>query len=290
MNLEPKDLEPATRASDDAVQRVKRRLEGVPVGPPGGTSPWIAGAVVVGGAALALLGAAWLSLETPLPNGPIEGVLDHPKLHLEPEGTGLLEGTAAAPRVRWDGGRLVLEAEVPTVVRTRELELVGEGRFTVTRSMGGSRVEVEAGRVQVTCVEDPDGTLGDGQALGCRPVSADSALGRIQSVTLGLPERLAEIDRAEALAQGTPEARAELGVLRIATLLEAQQPEAALAASRSWLERGSPVRRDEVLRLASALALQTEGCSGAVPLLRALAPTDPEARAALETCTEGENR
>ena len=113
-------------------------------------------------------------------------------------------------------------------------------------------------------------------------------LGRVRALSssgLAPSELLDEIEAGLARSEGTDVARAELGLLRAFTLASAERPQAALHAARAWLDEGHTLRRDKVQRLAAGLALQLEGCEGALPYLEALGADDPEARAAVQNCT-----
>lgn len=288
MTVEIRDLEGPTRASEEAVERVKRRLEHVPLGPPPGPRlpRWLGPAALGGGVLLAA--ALWWSTPTLLPVGPLESTVVAGGLTFEPAGRGSLEGTLAEPVVRWESGELQARADRDLTLHTRELHAVGQGDVLLSRSAAGTTLSVRGGSVRVDCLADADGTLEAGAQILCRPVSADSSLARLRR--LEPTARLGEIDRALGLVEGTEAARAELGVLRISTLLESGRRPEALSAARDWLAAGGTLRRPEVLRLAAGLALELEGCAGSLELLTELAPHDSEARVALTACDPEENR
>jgi hypothetical protein len=190
--------------------------------------------------------------------------------------------------IHWESGRLALNAASPVLLQTREGQAVGKGDVAVERDALGTRFLVQQGRLAVNCVADDDAVIDAGEAL-CRPVSADTMLGRIRALqTLGgSPEALLnEVDLAQSRDEGSPPARDELGALRV-TLLEATgRPDEALAQARAWLDAGSTVRRNDVLRVAASLALTAEGCAGALPHLNELAASDRQAAAVLSVCKE----
>lgn len=329
MTLEPRDLRPGTDVDDAAVERVRARLsaeldprmlrralQALP-GPPEGaearvrarlddapsTPPLRLGRLIMAGLAaaslvgLSLVGTG-LYLSAPSTPTPVDlDLTDAPAsatdLDLRPSGAGHLGGTSAAPVLSWDAGAVELDATAPVVLATRELRATGQGRATLTRDALGTHLRVDAGRFDVDCLaDDAPGAVGEGSGRLCRPVSADTMLGRVRalSATAAPTSLLDEIALGLSRDEGTEAARAELGVLRVATLDAAGRPEEALAAARAWLEDDTSLRRDEVQRLAAGLALALEGCSGALPHLRALADTDDEAAAALTSCSPGGSR
>lgn len=329
MTLEPRDLRPGTDVDAAAVERVRdrlsaeldprmlrRALQALP-GPPEGavarvrarlddapaTPPLRLGRLVAAGSvAAALVGISLVggALYLAAPVAPADVDLDLteapttlPDLALDPAGAGHLGGTTVAPVLSWDAGTVDLDAASPLVLATRELRATGTGRATLTRDALGTHLRVDAGTFDVDCLADTSAApMGEGSERLCRPVSVDTMLGRVRalSATATPGSLLDEIALGLSRDQGTDAARAELGVLRVATLDAAGRPEEALAAARAWLDDDTSLRRDEVQRLAAGLALALEGCSGALPHLRALADTDDEAAAALTSCSPGGSR
>lgn len=213
------------------------------------------------------------------------------------QGQGELSGTDRDPVVTWERGTLVVEVEpgrhIPLVVETREgrVRVTGTG-FTVDRDAMGTHVVVRHGSVDVECHSAGRSALGPGQDVLCPPVSAAGwlARSRLQQDQGQGPQVVLESSEAGlALCSPTDLARYELGAIRVRALADLGRRDEALAAAERYLEDPQATRADEVRRLAARLALQEEAspCQRAQDHLRALAPTDPEAAAILETCQRG---
>jgi len=311
------ELDPATlkallqelpERGPDAVARVQARLDDPPAAPPRLGRPGLR-ATLLGVIASVLALVAWVLVPSPTDSPleappvapasapaprldrPLPGAASLPPAVVRAAGEGHLGGTPERPVVSWFSGELELDgtAARQLTVTTREATLISTdgGRLGVVRDPLGSHVRVLDGSVRATChAEGPvDRVLIAGDTLTCLPVSIDGMLGRLRAQDPPTPQaRLHAITHALSRPQGSDVARAELGALRIATLVELGRPDQALSTAEAWLDSGHTVRRTEVLRFAASLALSRHGCERALPHLTALAPHDDEARAALNTC------
>ncbi|MFH1463350.1 MAG: FecR domain-containing protein, partial [Pseudomonadota bacterium] len=103
-----------------------------------------------------------------VPSADLQSLSPSPEVALAYQGAGQLEGTRQAPRIQWESGTVHVEVEpdqgiqLSLVTREAEVQVVGTA-FSVTRDALGSRVEVDHGRVRVTCVG------GDATPAGRRP-------------------------------------------------------------------------------------------------------------------------
>lgn len=201
------------------------------------------------------------------------------------DGKGQINGTEREPHIRWEAGTLIVEVKpdrgVKLDVTTREatVRVIGTG-FTVQRDALGTLVEVAHGKVEVMCAGKEPTFLEKDEAALCLPTSPASLLARAAL----LRDRGAEIDTVlgtvdSALSSQTEPSpvRNELLLLRMQALAEAEQPAVALADANRYLDSEDPYRRDEVLRFAAAVAMESKGCGRAhaylQPLARADAPT-----------------
>lgn len=317
MSLDPRDLAPITEASEQAVdqlrhklsteldpadlkallstlpgpaegaaERVRARLDAGPPPPPS-LPRRLAGPTVLGALGAALLLALWPTPPELQAADLVDESLTVDHLQLVPQGAGRVDGTLEAPRITWEAGTLSATSRQPMDLVTREGHARGAGTLTVDRTASGTTFTARDGRFTVTCFADPDLELSSGGTHTCRPVSVDLSLARIRSLsTAPLDTQLEELERASTLAEGSGQARSELGVLHVLTLHGADRPAEALTLARDWLAGPHTLRRVEILRLATSLALQTEGCAGAKPLLDELAEHDAEALQLLEACAD----
>lgn len=261
--MDPHQLRTLLRAmpqpGPEAAARVHRRLN-APVPSQASAWRWIAaGGVGLAGLALA---AGWLLAPAPV----------------------------QVQQIAWDDGQT--EVDGPMELTTRELHATGSALATVERSALGTLLTVHRGELAVDCLADTDATLLSGQSLRCRPVTGEASLARLRQLDAEQrPVAELEAERQRALTLPTdPPAAAELTRLEHVYLLRQRDETAALASARAWLDAGHSLRRNEVQRTAASLALQLEGCDGALPHLDALASTDPEAAHAAATCRQGGTR
>lgn len=157
-----------------------------------------------------------------------------PDVRLAYRGTGRLSGTAAAPRIDWDDGRLAVEVTpgrgIDLVVSTTEADVrvVGTG-FTVHRDAFGTEVTVHHGTVEVTCAGSAPKRLTKGGAGVCFPHTASGLLARARAQ---LHERdangaLASIDAGLAVAADGAETD-ELRLLQLEVLISEGRDVSAL--------------------------------------------------------------
>jgi ferric-dicitrate binding protein FerR (iron transport regulator) len=177
------------------------------------------------------------------------------------KGVGTVSGTADAPLVAWESGSINVEVTpergIKLAVETREamVRVVGTG-FTVTRDALGTHVSVRHGKVEVTCASAVPVMLGAGEGAGCLPDTPAGLLLRARALAeqkAPVAEILASLDRGLAVAPPGNLAD-ELLATRISTLAEAGRHAEALESARRYLTNPEAVRRDEVQRLADALA------------------------------------
>jgi hypothetical protein len=196
------------------------------------------------------------------------------------EGSGRVEGTSAAPRIRWDLGTLHVEVvpdrgiHLSVLTRDAEVRVIGTG-FTVSRDALGTRVEVRHGKVAVECSGEPPTTLEAGAVHVCLPNTAGALIGRARALQAsGAPgsEVLDTLDRGLALAGSQDAFRDELAASRVRVLLDLGRPDDALAAAQAYLADGKGIRRVDVERLAAQAAQSEGGCVQAAPWLLDLGP------------------
>lgn len=199
-----------------------------------------------------------------------------PKASVTFRGDGRMDGDEQAPRIAWQRGILHVEVQpeqgVDLRVETREavVRVVGTG-FSVERDALGTVVEVRHGRVETRCADDDAPVmLEGGDSRTCLPTSAAGLLGRAQALReAGAPatDVLAALDAGLALAPAGDPAREELLGARLRVLAETGEVVPALDVARALLAETSGVRREEVLALATRLALAAGGCEAAAPWL-----------------------
>jgi hypothetical protein len=215
-------------------------------------------------------------------------------LQMDYVGQGRLTGAEPSWVVDWEHGTVGLTvtpnagADVRVITRDAEVRVVGT-MFDVTRDELGTAVSVEHGRVEVTCRIGADAVLTAGQAHLCWPASAAGLLGRALALAdKGSPvvERLAVLDAGLGLADPVDPVRDELLAERVQSLVEIGEHRAALTAAETYLGNEDGSRTQDIRHIAAHLALALDGCTQALPHLRALqTPTDDEA-ARLAACVE----
>jgi hypothetical protein len=211
------------------------------------------------------------------------------------QGTGSLEGTAHAPTIEWEAGRLevavVPDREIRLVVETREARIAVTGTaFSVERSGLGSEVSVHEGTVQVTCRDAAPLAVEAGRSQACPPVSAAGWMARANLLEVRAASPAEVLSSAEAglrLGDAPDAVIDELGAIRVRALAGLGRHAEALEAAEAYLGRGHPTREDEVRRLAIRAARQVGGCARARPHIEAMATDDAEAAALLAACTRG---
>jgi len=283
-------------APSHAVGRVRRRLDQPERAPDRLWRPVPVlglGLATVAMAAVASWPAAPLPLDRTFTSGEESVVADLPQgLHIQASGDGTLGGTQVAPSLQWTRGRLDVAVDedqgLDLMLRTREATVrTRAGRVEVERDRAGTRVRVGQGAVAVACGQDSEHTLLAGDQVECWPTTATGLLGRAElqaTQEAPLSARQATLDAAAGLPAEAAVA-AGLGLAQVELHLAADEPVAALDAARATLALDPPVHATALQQVAAALALTEEGCEGARPHLTALAPTHPDAAAALADCT-----
>lgn len=222
----------------------------------------------------------------PTPAGP--GVV------LTPNGVGTVSGTEKNVVIDWQSGDLGVSVEhgagIALTVHTREADVRVVGTvFEVDRDVRGTRVRVTRGKVAVQC----GGGGGDaflvvpGVDVTCMPLSGAGNLAAARSLVAeaaSADEVLAAIDRGLGFsAEGDP-VRDELQALRIETLANDGQREAAIAAARTFLATGATLRRAEVARILLRLDYEIDGCAAVTPLVVGELRTSVEDAPLLRAC------
>ncbi len=250
--------------------------------------PWMAVLVPLG------MGAGWwgFAREAPISERSLEGGGAPELLAISRDvgvrfaGKGQIHGTEREPHIRWEAGTLTVEVEpdrgVKLDVTTREatVRVIGTG-FTVQRDALGTRVAVAHGTVEVTCAGREPNLLEANEATLCLPTSAAGLLARAAALRdHGAPIDvvLSTVDLGLTGQTDTSPVRNELLLLRMQALAESGDPVQALADADRYLDARDNYRRDEVLRFAAVVAMDSSGCSRAAAYLRPLAR--PEALAA----------
>ncbi len=297
-----------TRARDEALQRIERRLVpeiappeevrarliAVPTATPEAearvlerlahrsnrSSP---ARIVTLGTLLAAAVVLWVVRPVQVP---LNGALSAPEWRtLQPtplvalsfQGEGALGGTESAPDIEWRAGVLRVEVEpnkgVKLDVRTREalVRVVGTG-FSVDRSALGTTVAVTHGRVSVECTGGASAMLGAGESTVCLPTTAAALLGRARALSeagAAPSDVLEAVDLGLAATPGDS-VREELDIARMEALAaDGRWSEAWTSATRS-LATDAGGRHEDLLHLRARYGLAANGCSGAVGDLGAL--------------------
>jgi ferric-dicitrate binding protein FerR (iron transport regulator) len=216
-----------------------------------------------------------------------------PGVVLTPNGVGTVSGTEKNVVIDWQSGDLGVSVEhgagIALTVHTREAEVRVVGTiFEVDRDVRGTRVRVTRGKVAVQCGGSGEAFLVvPGVDVTCMPLSGAGNLASARSLVAdGSPtdDVLAAIDRGLGFsAEGDP-VRDELHALRIETLANDGQREAAIAAARTFLATGATLRRAEVARILLRLDYEIEGCAAATPTLVGELATSPEDAPLLRAC------
>ncbi len=207
------------------------------------------------------------------------------------QGRGSLSGTAHAPEIAWEAGRLEVSVvpgrEIQLVVETREAQVRVTGTaFSVERSALGSVVAVDRGAVQVACRGTTPIPVGSGGRQLCPPVSAAGWMARA-NLLRDPGEVLASAEAGLAYRDAPGAVMDELGAIRILALTELSRDAEALDAAEAYLGRDHPTREDEIRRLAIRLARRVGGCARARLHIEALAADDADAAALLAACAGG---
>lgn len=269
--------------------RVRARLARPATAPSRGRLVAVAG--VTAAAAAAVLFVATRALEpAPAPPAPVAIALaassgwatdaSLPYVALSFDGTGAVEGTTDAPKIRWDSGTINVEVAsghgVKLSVETREAEVrvVGTG-FTVKRDALGTAVNVRHGRVEVDCGEEVTRVLEVGDAVTCLPRSAAGLLLRARTLygAGAAPATVLEtVERGLAVPDASASVVDELATTRLRVLLDLGRHAEVLRGARTYLASPAALRRSDVELLAASAALELGGCASAAPWLLGAAP------------------
>jgi hypothetical protein len=216
-----------------------------------------------------------------------------PGVVLTPNGVGTVSGTEKNVVVDWQSGELGVSVEhgagIALTVHTREADVRVVGTvFEVDRDVRGTRVRVTRGKVAVQCGGAGDSFLVvPGVDMTCMPLSGAGNLASARALVAAgasADEVLAAIDRGLGFsAEGDP-VRDELQALRVETLADDGQRDAAIAAARTFLATGATLRRAEVARILLRLDYEIEGCAAATPLVVGELATSAEDAALLRAC------
>jgi ferric-dicitrate binding protein FerR (iron transport regulator) len=222
-----------------------------------------------------------------------EPITAGPGVLLAPNGVGAVSGTDKDVVIEWQSGELGVSVEhgegISLVVHTREAEVRVVGTvFEVDRDVRGTRVRVTRGKVAVQCGGGGDSFLVvPGVDVTCMPLSGAGNLASARSlVAEGAPadEVLAAIVRGLGFSPAGDPVRDELEALRIETLANDGQREAAIAAARAFLATTATLRRAEVARILLRLDYEVAGCAAASPIVVRELAASAEDAAILRAC------
>lgn len=252
---------------------------------------WVLAGTAVGVAALAAVallavGVAGLAAVTSGADRPVATelalveapvlVAPAPGVALRYAGQGSVGGSEQAPIVAWKAGELEVSVDptagVALAVQTREAHVRVLGTvFTVDRDALGTTVEVERGRVAVTCLAGGDHELGAGESLTCLPLTAAGLLGRAMALEAAgaLPDEV--IAAVDLGIHASPSAAVdrELRTTRFRALGEAGRHAEALVEVDRLIAEDGP-RHTELLVAGVTLALNEADCARALPWVDAL--------------------
>ncbi len=176
----------ATRATEADVERQLARLRETPRRVPRWPLLAVGALAVAAGLFLVLQPPAELESRALASSGGWTEVL--PGLSLQLDGEATLSGERSHPHVALMMGRLDIDLAPGTLagltIETREgrAEVLGT-RFSVSRDPLGSHVQVDEGRVRVTCEHGGEvAVLPAGRSMLCWPTSAGGLLGRSRAL------------------------------------------------------------------------------------------------------------
>jgi len=271
-----------------AEARVRARMAAP--APSGSRRPWVYGGVTLAAA------AAGLTVVVAMPEpglAPVQAQLasdteraelnPSPEVALAYQGAGSLEGTRQAPRIVWESGTVHVDVQpdqgIQLVVATPEavVQVVGTA-FAVTRDALGTQVQVDHGRVRVSCLDGAGSMLGAGEHTTCLPTTAAAMLTRanaLQDQGASPEQLLATVALALERHPEPSLVRNELQTLQIQALARLGRASQAYGLSQAYLAAGHELRRDGMLILTARLAHETGGCDAATPWFVQLAAEQP---------------
>jgi hypothetical protein len=236
---------------------------------------WLGGGLLLAAIAALLL---WPSQESlPPAVRPLDGALLR-DVALSFSGQGRLGGTEQAPVIDWESGELSVEVTphrgVDLTVSTPEAQVRVVGTvFLVDRLDQATRVEVQRGQVEVTCVGEPHVALRAGESVTCHPADLEARVRRATALSQrGAPpdERLAAIDSALVLAGGAEALISDLLAHRVRALADAGRTEEALADAERALAMTASARQPELAAFVARTTFQERGCEAIPQLERAV--------------------
>ncbi len=194
-----------------------------------------------------------------------------PEVALLYTGSGRIQGRRKSPRIDWRVGTLQVSVQpsagVDLVVETDEATVQVHGtRFSVTKDLLGTMVEVENGLVGVTCL-NPNAASSDelflaaGKSHRCLPNRPSTLLGRaraLHSMGKATMARQAAQMGLELASPGDP-VRGELLALQVEMLLMDSLTEQAAGLVKEYLDEGYEARREDMQQVAEILRQRPTG-------------------------------
>lgn len=251
-----------------------------------GFSWWVPVAAVAAAAALAVAvwpegqpavgpvtGEAPLQLAVNAPEGERVQATEH--VSFDVKGEVAVSGTAGAPRLDLTSGNILVSVEPGEGIDLRVHTPDGEVRvlgtvFEVSRDAMGTHVNVQRGKVWVSCADGQTHTLTIDQDALCLPGTPLGMHNRADAL-MGADDPEGAAKAASAGLGMSPDAltRSELLGLRMDARARAGDTVGALEDARAYLDGAEQSRRTHVLRQAARLSAP-EGCDAARPYLEAL--------------------
>ena len=170
-----------------------------------------------------------------------------PEVQLTFSGTGVADGTRAAPRIRWDVGELhvTVESGIALVVETAEGTASVHGtRFDVVRDALGTTVTVHEGVVAVSCGRD----LAAGDTVTCLPLRPAGLLARARALRSG-DDALAAVRAGLTMTSPGDSVRGELLAMLVHLLGERGDQAGVRANAELYVAEGHAARREQMERL-----------------------------------------
>lgn len=251
------------------------------------------GLTLAGAAAAGLFAVNTLGPAEPRPlamtlEGPAAQATLTEHVRLRYAGQATVSGTDQAPNIELASGRVEVDVDpglgIQLRVRTPEAEVKVLGTvFSVERSPLGSEIQVQRGRVGVSCADGSEQVLEAGQTHTCLPTDAAGLLGRSRALqAAGAPPLtvLASADAGLAAPELDPGTRGELTFVRLEALTATQSYGLALEAAQAYLASGETGRRPDALEAAARLSLLSGGCAASEPFVAELEASGQQARVA----------
>lgn len=196
------------------------------------------------------------TLQLSFASGNSETIHLGPNVTVVTDGSGQVEGTEAAPLIRWDVGTVDVSVTPETGVDLTVEAAEGRARvhgtaFRVTRDLLGFEVAVREGSVELTCLNSTSALLLAGDAQLCPPLRPAGLLGRAQALRDRgqTAESLAAIAAGLAVTSPGEPVRGELLCLQALVLAEDDRHAEAARAATTYQSEGYTARADEMNRL-----------------------------------------